>query len=53
MTKWLSRVISLFNDILTAIMGQPVLRLFLGLLVFLTVCSLLMYLFHQGRKGRL
>ncbi len=53
MTEWLSQVIGLFNHTLAAILAQPVLGLFLGLLVFLTVCSLLMYIFHQGRKGRL
>jgi len=53
MTEWLSQVIGLFNATLAAILAQPVLGLFLGLLAFLTVCSLLMYIFHQGRKGRL
>ena len=53
MTEWLSQVIDLFNHTLTAALAQPVLRLFLGVLLFLTVAALLMYIFHQGRKGRL
>ncbi len=53
MTEWLSQVISLFNHTLAAVLAQPVLGLFLGLLVFLAVCYLLIYIFHQGRKGRL
>lgn len=53
MTEWLSQVIDLFNHTLAAALAQPVLRLFLGVLLFLTVLSLLMYIFHQGRKGRL
>lgn len=53
MTEWLSLVIGLFNNTLAAILAQPVLQLFLGVLVFLVVISLLMYIFHQGRKGRL
>lgn len=53
MSEWLSQVVDLFNHTLTAILAVPVLRLFLGVLLFLTVASLLMYIFHQGRKGRL
>lgn len=53
MTEWLSQVIDLFNHTLAAALAQPVLRLFLGVLLFLTILSLLMYIFHQGRKGRL
>lgn len=53
MMDWLSQVIDLFNHTLAAALAQPVLRLFLGVLLFLTVLSLLMYIFHQGRKGRL
>lgn len=53
MSEWLSQVIDLFNHTLAAALSQPVLRLFLGVLLFLTILSLLMYIFHQGRKGRL
>ena len=53
MSDWLSQVFGLFNNTLLAVLDVPVLRLFLGVLVFLTVASLLMYVFHQGRKGRL
>ena len=38
---------------LAAALGFPPLRLFLGVLLFLTVTALLMYIFHQGRRGRL
>lgn len=53
MSEWLSQVIDLFNHTLAAALAQPVLRLFLGVLLFLTVTALLTYIFHQGRKGRL
>lgn len=53
MSEWLSQVIDLFNHTLAAALAQPVLRLFPGVLLFLTVTALLMYIFHQGRKGRL
>lgn len=50
---WLSQVFDLFNHILVAALEFPPLRLFLGVLLFLTITALLMYIFHQGRKGRL
>lgn len=50
---WLSQVIDLFNNTLAAVLAFPPLRLFLGVLLFLTVTALLMYIFHQGRRGRL
>lgn len=53
MTEWLSQVIDLFNHTLVAALDFPPLRLFLGVLLFLTITALLMYIFHQGRKGRL
>ena len=53
MMDWLSQVIDLFNHTLAAALGSPPLRLFLGVLLFLTVTALLMYIFHQGRRGRL
>ena len=53
MMDWLSQVIDSFNHTLAAALGFPPLRLFLGVLLFLTVTALLMYIFHQGRKGRL
>jgi len=53
MSEWLSQVFDLFNHTLAAALAFPPLRLFLGVLLFLTVTALLMYIFHQGRKGRL
>lgn len=53
MMDWLSQVIDLFNHTLAAALGFPPLRLFLSVLLFLTVTALLMYIFNQGRKGRL
>ena len=53
MSEWLSQVIDLFNHTLAAVLVCPPLRPFLGVLLFLTVTALLMYIFHQGRKGRL
>lgn len=53
MTEWFSQVFDLFNHTLAAVLAFPPLRLFLGVPLFLTVTALLMYIFHQGRKGRL
>lgn len=53
MTEWISQVIDLFNHTLAVALAFPPLRLFLGVLLFLTITALLMYFFHQGRKGRL
>ncbi len=51
--NWLGSVLGLFNMTLNSIMGLPALRLFAGVLVFLTMFSLLAQLIRQGRKGRL
>ena len=51
--NWLSSVLGLFNMTLNRIMGLPALRLFAGVLVFLTMFSLLAKLIRQGRRGRL
>lgn len=51
--NWLGSVLGLFNMTLNSIMGLPALRLFAGVLVFLTMFSLLAQLLRQGRKGRL
>lgn len=53
MMDWLSQVFDLFNHTLAAALDFPPLRLFMGVLLFLTITALLMYIFHQGRKGRL
>lgn len=50
---WLINVVTLFSDTLAAICRVPVLRLFLGVLLFLMVFSLQAYLIRQGRKGKL
>lgn len=51
--NWLGSVMRLFNMTLNSIMGFPVLRLFVGALVFLMMFSLLAKLLRQGRRGQL
>lgn len=51
--NWLGSVIGLFNMTLNSIMGFAPSRLFVGVLVFLAMFSLLAKLLRQGRKGRL
>lgn len=51
--NWLGSVLGLFDMTLNSIMGFPALRMFAGVLVFLTMFSLLAKLLRQGRKGRL
>lgn len=53
MMVWLSQVLDLFQDTLNAIFACAPLQLFLGALVFLTTAALLMYILHQGHKGKL
>ena len=53
LSGWLLEVIALFNDTLRAVMALPVLRLFLVLLLFLSLVSFLAYLVQRGRKGRM
>ena len=45
--NWLGSVLGLFNMTLNSIMGLPALRLFAGVLVFLTMFSLLAQLLQQ------
>lgn len=52
-TNWLGSVLGLFNMTLNGIMGFPALRMFAGVLVFLTMFSLLAKLIRQGRRGQL
>lgn len=51
--NWLGSVLGLFDMTLNSIMGFPALRMFAGVLVFLTMFSLLAKLLRQGKKGRL
>lgn len=51
--NWLGSVLGLFSMTLDRIMSILVLRMFAGVLVFLTMFSLLAKLLQQGRKGRL
>lgn len=51
--NWLGSILGLFNMTLNSIIGFPALRLFVGVLVFLMMFSLLAKLLRQGRKGRL
>jgi len=50
---FLINVLGLFNDTLSAILNLSILRLFVAVLVFLIVVSLLARLIRQGRKGSL
>ena len=50
LTNWLTDVFGLFHDTLGAVMAVPVLRLFLGVALFLVVVALMIYLIRQGRR---
>lgn len=50
---WLTSAIALFSDTLRTLVGQPVLRIFLVLMLFLALVSLAGALFRQGRNGKL
>lgn len=50
---FLINVLGLFNDTFSAILNVSILRLFVAVLVFLIVVSLLARLIRQGRKGSL
>lgn len=51
--NWLGSVVGLFNMTMDEIMGFEAAEFFTGVLVFLTMFSLLAKLIQQGRKGRL
>lgn len=51
--NWLSSVLGLFSMTLDHIMGFRALQMFVGVLVFLIMFSLLAKLLQQGRRGRL
>lgn len=51
--NWLSSVLDLFSMTLNHIMGFRALQMFVGVLVFLIMFSLLAKLLQQGRRGRL
>ena len=51
--NWLGSVVGLFNMTMNEIMGFPAAEFFTGVLVFITMFSLLAKLIQQGRKGRL
>lgn len=51
--NWLSSVLGLFSMTLNHIMGFRALQMFVGVLVFLIMFSLLAKLLQQGRRGRL
>ena len=50
---FLSDVIRLFNDTLSAIYGVPILRFFIVAVLFLVVVSLLSRMVRMSQKGRL
>lgn len=50
---FLSNVVRLFNDTLSAIYGVIPLRFFMAVVVFLVVVALLSRMVRQGQKGRL
>lgn len=50
---WLPQVVELFNDILLALMEEPVFFFFLGVLVFLIIAGSFSWLAYLGRKGKL
>ena len=52
-TNWLGSVLGLFSMTLNHIMGFRALQMFVGVLVFLIMFSLLAKLVRQGRRGRL
>ena len=51
--NWLSSVLGLFSMTLNSIMSFRALQMFVGVLVFLIMFSLLAKLLQQGRRGRL
>ena len=51
--NWLGSVAGLFNMTMNEIMGFPATGFFTGVLVFMTMFSLLAKFVQQGRKGRL
>lgn len=50
---FLSNVVNLFNDILSAIYSISTLRFFMAAAVFLIVVALLSRMVRQGQKGKL
>lgn len=52
-TNWLGSVLGLFSMTLNSIMSFRALQMFVGVLVFLIMFSLLAKLLQQGRRGRL
>lgn len=51
--NWLGSVVGLFNMTMNEIIGFPATEFFSGVLVFMTIFSLLAKLIQQGRKGKL
>lgn len=50
---FLSNVVHLFNDTLSAVYGVSAFRFFMAAMAFLVVVALLSRMVHQGQKGRL
>ena len=50
---FLSNVVNLFNDTLSAVYGVSALRFFMAAAVFLIVVALLSRMVRQGQKGHL
>jgi len=50
---WLPQVAELFNDIIWALMGEPVFALLLSVLLFLILAGTLSWLIYLGRKRKL
>ena len=52
LSSWLDAVLRMFGSTLSAVLLQPVLRVFAVLLVFLIVVALFAHLVRQGRRER-
>ena len=50
---FLSQVMGLFDSTLRALLGQPIMALFLAVLVFLIVAGMFSWMIYLGRKGKL
>ena len=50
LSSWLGDVLELFNDIFFVLMGEPVFRFFIGVLVFVMLAGLLRYILWRGSR---
>ena len=50
---FLSQVVGLFDSTLRALLGQPIMALFLAVLVFLVAAGMFGWLIYLGRRRKL